>query len=107
MDNKVRLNASIFNYLYNNQQVSVFENVAIGGRIKNAGRTDVTGVGLDGEAALTKADRVKFTINYLNAAFANFKLARNRVGVGVLMQQAIAQYNRLNGRLLRVMTMIL
>lgn len=83
LDNKLRLNASIFNYLYKNQQVSVFENVSVGGRIKNAGKTNVTGIEIDGEAALTKADRLKFTINYLNAEFADFKLARNRVGVGV------------------------
>lgn len=84
LDNKLRLNGSIFRYWYRDQQFSVFQDVTVGGRIQNAGKTDITGIEIEGEAALSQVDRVRFSVNYLNAQFGDgFKLARNRVGVGV------------------------
>ncbi|MDZ7878576.1 MAG: TonB-dependent receptor [Saprospiraceae bacterium] len=79
LDNRLRLNASVFNYAYQGQQVSVFISTAVGSQIKNAGNSSYTGVEFDGEMAFTKADRVKFTINYLDASFGDFTLDRQRI----------------------------
>jgi iron complex outermembrane recepter protein len=82
VDNKLRLNASFFHYNYEDQQVTVFISTAIGGAIKNAGSTTVNGLEIDGEFLATKADRFRFTVNYLDAKFNDFLADRNRVGVG-------------------------
>ncbi|MDZ7899208.1 MAG: TonB-dependent receptor [Arcicella sp.] len=79
-ENKLRLNASIFNYAYQGQQVSVFISSEVGSAIKNAGNSNYTGIEFDGELALTKRDHVKFTVNYLDAKFGDFTLDRQRIG---------------------------
>lgn len=80
MDNKLRLNASLFNYNYNKQQVSVFINTTVGGAIQNAANTKVFGLELDGELLATKNDRLRATINFLNAEFGDFPTTINKVG---------------------------
>lgn len=80
-DNRLRLNASIFNYDYRDQQVSVFISTAVGGAIQNAGSTKINGLELDGDFLASKSDRFKFTINYLDAEFKDFPTQQNRVGV--------------------------
>lgn len=80
MDNKLRLNASLFNYNYNKQQVSVFINTTVGGAIQNAANTKVTGLELDGELLATKNDRLRVTINFLKAEFGDFPTTINKVG---------------------------
>lgn len=79
MDNRLRLNASIFNYNYDKQQVSVFISTTVGGAIKNAANTKVTGLELDGELLATKNDRLRATINFLKAEFGDFPTTINKV----------------------------
>ena len=79
-NNRLRLNGSIFHYDYDDQQVKVFINTEVGDATKNAASTDVLGVELDGELLATKADRIKFTVNYLNAEFGDFPSLANVVG---------------------------
>ncbi len=80
MDNKFRLNASVFSYNYDKQQVSVFINTTVGGAIQNAANTKVTGLELDGELLATKNDRLRATINFLKAEFGDFPTTINKVG---------------------------
>lgn len=82
MDNRLRLNASLFNYNYKNQQVSVFINTTIGGAIQNSATTQVFGLEIDGDLAATKNDRLKWAINYLKAEFGAFPTTVNKVSVG-------------------------
>jgi iron complex outermembrane recepter protein len=80
MDNKLRLNASVFNYNYDKQQVSVFINTTVGGAIQNAANTKVFGLEVDGELFATKNDRLRATVNFLNAEFGDFPTTINKVG---------------------------
>lgn len=80
LNNKLRLNASAFHYDYSKQQVSVFISVEVGGAIKNAGTTKINGLELDGELLATKSDRIRFTVNLLDAKFTDFPTQQNRVG---------------------------
>jgi iron complex outermembrane receptor protein len=80
MDNKLRLNASVFNYKYDKQQVSVFISTTVGGAIQNAANTKVFGLELDGELMATKKDRFRATANFLNAEFGDFPTTINKVG---------------------------
>lgn len=80
MDNRLRLNASVFNYNYDKQQVSVFINTTVGGAIQNAANTKVFGLEIDGELQATKNDRFRATFNYLNAEFGDFPTTINKVG---------------------------
>lgn len=80
MDNKLRLNASVFNYDYKKQQVSVFINTTVGGAIQNAANTKVFGLEVDGEWQATKSDRLRATANFLKAEFGDFPTTINKVG---------------------------
>ena len=80
MDNKLRLNASAFNYNYDKQQVSVFINTTVGGAIQNAANTKVFGLEIDGELLATKSDRFKWAVNFLKAEFGDFPTTINKVG---------------------------
>lgn len=79
MDNRLRLNASVFNYNYDKQQVSVFINTTVGGAIQNAANTKVFGVEIDGELMASKNDRLRATVNFLDAEFGDFPTTINRV----------------------------
>lgn len=73
-DNRLKLNASAFYYDYTNQQVSVFISTAVGAAIKNAGSSRVFGIETEGEYAISKNDRFKWTINYLDAQIKDLKV---------------------------------
>jgi iron complex outermembrane recepter protein len=80
-NNKLRLNASAFYYDYQDQQISVFISTAVGAGIKNAGNSRIYGVETEGEYAISKNDRFKWTINYLDAKINQLKTFAN-VAVG-------------------------
>jgi iron complex outermembrane receptor protein len=80
MNNRFRLNGSIFHYNYDDQQVKVFINTEVGDATKNAASTEVFGVELDGEMLVTPTDHLKLTVNYLNAEFGEFPALANVVG---------------------------
>lgn len=79
-NNRYKLNASLFNYNYKDQQVTVFISTAVGGAIMNAGKSKVSGLELDNEFQASKSDRLRLTINYLDAKFKDLPTTRNRVG---------------------------
>jgi iron complex outermembrane receptor protein len=78
-NNKLRLNASAFHYDYKDQQVSIFISTAVGGAIQNAGVSTVNGLEIDGEYAISKADRVRFSVNLLDAKYRELKTVENVV----------------------------
>jgi iron complex outermembrane recepter protein len=77
--NTVQLNLSGFYYDYTNQQISQF----IDGLtyIRNAGKSQVYGLELEGTALLTEQDRVDGYIGYLHAKFTDFQLAAGSINV--------------------------
>jgi len=79
LGNTVQLNASAFYYDYSNQQISQF----IDGLtyIRNAGKSQIYGVELDGTALLTDHDRVNAYVGYLHAKFTDFQLAAGSINV--------------------------
>jgi iron complex outermembrane receptor protein len=77
LNNKLRLNASAFYYDYQDQQISVFISTAVGAGIKNAGNSRVYGVEVEGEYAISKNDRLKWTVNYLDAKINQLKTFAN------------------------------
>ncbi len=83
-NNKLRLNASAFYYDYKDQQVTIFISTAIGGAIQNAGVSTVKGLEIDGEYALSKADRFRFSVNLLDATYKDLKTVANRVNAAVI-----------------------
>ncbi|MEA5402939.1 TonB-dependent receptor [Arcicella sp. DC2W] len=83
-NNKLRLNASAFHYDYTDQQVTIFISTDIGGAIQNAGVSTVDGLEIDGEYVATKADRFRFSINFLDATYKDLKTIANRVGATVI-----------------------
>lgn len=78
-NNKLRLNASAFHYDYKDQQVSIFISTAVGGAIQNAGVSTVNGLEIDGEYAISKADRFRFSVNLLDAKYKELKTVENVV----------------------------
>lgn len=78
-NNKLRLNASAFHYDYKDQQVSIFISTAVGGAIQNAGVSSVNGLEVDGEYAISKADRFRFSVNLLDAKYKELKTVENVV----------------------------
>lgn len=76
-NNKLKLNASFFHYNYTNQQISVFISTAVGGGIKNAGKSFITGLEIDGEYAISKSDRIRWTTNFLDAKIKELKVFTN------------------------------
>lgn len=78
-NNKLRLNASAFHYDYKDQQVSIFISTAVGGAIQNAGVSSVNGLEVEGEYAISKADRFKFSVNLLDAKYKELKTVENVV----------------------------
>ncbi len=78
-NNRLRLNASAFHYDYKDQQVSIFISTAVGGAIQNAGVSTVNGLEVEGEYALSKADRIKFSVNLLDATYKELKTVENVV----------------------------
>ncbi len=78
-DNKLRLNASAFLYDYKDQQVSIFISTAVGGAIQNAGVSKIKGLEIDGEYAISKADRFRFSLNLLDAKYQELKTVENVV----------------------------
>lgn len=94
VNNKLKLNASLFYYDYTNQQVSVFINTAVGGGIKNAGESSVTGLDIEGEYAITKNDRIRVTANYLNAKFKTLRIFTNITVGGAAATEQILDGNR-------------
>lgn len=83
-NNKLRLNASAFYYDYKDQQVTIFISTAIGGAIQNAGVSTVKGLEIDGEYVATRADRFRFSVNFLDAKYDDLKTVANRVGAAVI-----------------------
>lgn len=78
-NNKLRLNASAFHYDYKDQQVSIFISTAVGGAIQNSGVSTVNGLEVDGEYAISKADRFRFSVNLLDAKYKELKTVENVV----------------------------
>lgn len=78
-NNKLRLNTSAFHYDYKDQQVSIFISTAVGGAIQNAGVSTVNGFEVDGEYAISKADRFRFSVNLLDATYKELKTVENIV----------------------------
>ncbi len=78
-NNRLRLNASAFHYDYKDQQVSIFISTAVGGAIQNAGVSTVNGLEVDGEYAISKADRFRFSVNLLDAKYSELKTVENVV----------------------------
>ncbi|MEA5140994.1 TonB-dependent receptor [Arcicella rigui] len=83
-NNKLRLNASAFHYDYKDQQVTIFISTAIGGAIQNAGVSTVKGLEIDGEYVATRANRFRFSVNFLDAKYDDLKTVANRVGAAVI-----------------------
>jgi len=77
--NTVQLNVSGFYYDYTNQQISQF----IDGLtyIRNAGKSQLYGLELEGTALLSDYDRVDGYIGYLHAKFVDFALAAGGTNV--------------------------
>jgi iron complex outermembrane receptor protein len=94
VNNKLRLNASLFYYDYTNQQVSVFINTAVGGGIKNAGQSSVTGLDIETEYAISKSDRIKLTANFLDAKFKTLRIFTNITVGGAAATEQILDGNR-------------
>lgn len=92
--NKLKLNASLFHYQYTNQQVSVFINTAVGGGIKNAGESSITGLDIETEYAISKNDRIRLTANYLDAKFKTLKIFTNITVGGAAATEQILDGNR-------------
>lgn len=92
--NKLKLNASLFHYQYTNQQVSVFINTALGGGIKNAGESSITGLDLETEYAISKNDRIRLTANYLDVKFKTLKIFTNITVGGAAATEQILDGNR-------------
>ncbi len=94
VSNKLKLNASFFYYDYTNQQVSVFINTAVGGGIKNAGASTVTGLDIETEYAISKNDRIKLTANFLDAKFKSLRIFTNITVGGAVATEQILDGNR-------------
>lgn len=92
--NKLKLNASIFYYDYSNQQVSVFINTAVGGGIKNAGKSSVKGLDIETEYAISKKDRIKFIANFLDAKLKSLRIFTNITVGGAAATEQILDGNR-------------
>jgi iron complex outermembrane receptor protein len=92
--NKLKLNASLFHYQYTNQQVSVFINTAVGGGIKNAGESSITGLDIETEYAISKNDRIRLTANYLDAKFKTLSIFTNITVGGAAATEQILDGNR-------------
>jgi iron complex outermembrane recepter protein len=92
--NKLKLNASFFYYDYSNQQVSVFINTAVGGGIKNAGKSSIKGFDLELEYAISKNDRLKLTANLLDAKLDNLRIFTNITVGGAAATEQILDGNR-------------
>ena len=92
--NKLKLNASLFHYQYTNQQVSVFINTAVGGGIKNAGESSITGLDIETEYAISKNDRIRLTANYLDAKFKSLRIFTNITVGGAAATEQILDGNR-------------
>lgn len=92
--NKLKLNASLFHYQYTNQQVSVFINTAVGGGIKNAGESSITGLDIETEYVISKNDRIRLTANYLDAKFKTLKIFTNITVGGAAATEQILDGNR-------------
>jgi iron complex outermembrane receptor protein len=94
LNNRLKLNVSAFHYDYSDQQVSVFISVAVGGGIKNAGQTKINGLEIEGEYALTKRDRIKWSVNYLDAKVKDLKVFTNVVVSGAAASEVDLSGNR-------------
>jgi iron complex outermembrane recepter protein len=94
VENKLKLNVSLFHYQYTNQQVSVFINTAVGGGIKNAGESSVTGLDIETEYAISKNDRIRLTANYLDAKFKTLRIFTNITVGGAAATEQILDGNR-------------
>ncbi len=77
--NTVQLNAAAFYYDYTDQQISQFTDGQT--FIRNAGKSEIYGIELDGSALLTKDDRIDGYIGYLHAEFKDFALAAGSINV--------------------------
>jgi iron complex outermembrane receptor protein len=79
LGNTVQLNVAGFYYDYTNQQISQF----IDGRtyIRNAGKSQIYGLEIEGSALLTREDRFDGYIGYLHAKFTDFLLASGGTNV--------------------------
>ncbi|MGF7149864.1 iron complex outermembrane receptor protein [Sphingomonas zeicaulis] len=76
----LEVNASAFWYDYRDQQIQVFINTAIGNATRNAGKSTIKGIEVDFIKALSEADQVRFTVNYLDARFDRFLTVENVLG---------------------------
>lgn len=78
LGNTLQLNLAVFNYDYEDQQVSqavTSSTGAVGTRIVNAGETRIRGVEAEAVAALTDRDRLNLYAGYTEAEFQDFRVA--------------------------------
>lgn len=73
MEDRLQLNAAAFYYDYTDQQVSQF--IGTQTLIRNAGKSEIYGVELEGRALVTDADRIDFYLGYLQAEYKDFDTA--------------------------------
>jgi iron complex outermembrane receptor protein len=79
LGNTVQLNVAGFYYDYTNQQISQFINGQT--YIRNAGKSQIYGLEIEGSALLTREDRLDGYIGYLHAKFTDFLLASGGTNV--------------------------
>jgi iron complex outermembrane receptor protein len=73
LDNKVRLNASIFHYDYQGLQLTQTSGNPPASLTKNAGAAKVDGLELEMTVHLSPRDQAHFSFNYLNARYTDFR----------------------------------
>ncbi|SLK12814.1 TonB-dependent receptor [Novosphingobium mathurense] len=77
--NTLQLNVSAFLYDYTDQQVS--QTTPQGAQVLNAGTSRIKGVELQGDWRVTSADKLDFSVNWLDAKFKNFQVRAGNTNV--------------------------
>lgn len=92
LERRLRLNASVFYYDYQDQQISVLRDLSIGNQTLNAGATTVKGIDLESQYLLSENDVLSVGINYLDATFDQFPTTQALVGMDADSFTAIEDY---------------
>ena len=72
----------------------MFINTAVGGGIKNAGESSITGLDFETEYAISKNDRIRLTANYLDAKFKSLRIFTNITVGGAAATEQVLDGNR-------------
>jgi len=83
LNDRLRINASVFYYQYKNQQVQSTDGSTAGSRLSNAGESRIKGIELEIDGAVTAGLRLQATMGYTSAKYKKYNTLLNGLPISL------------------------